>query len=83
MISSIVLKPTKNKNSWFARFENFLEKISGKLLNRIHAAYSPILRIALKRKAVTLVIALAILGSAVFVFSVWGANLSRASMKGT
>ncbi|MEN6423108.1 MAG: CusA/CzcA family heavy metal efflux RND transporter [Smithella sp.] len=72
MISSIVLKPTKNKNSWFARFENFLEKISSKLLNRIHAAYSPILRIALKRKAVTLVIALAILGSAVFVFSRMG-----------
>ena len=72
MISSIVMKPTKNKNSWFARFENFLEKISGKLLNRIHAGYKPVLRIALKRKMVTLVIALAILGSAVFVFTRMG-----------
>lgn len=72
MISSIVMKPTKNKNSWFARFENLLEKISVKILNRIHAAYSPILRIALKRKIITLAIAIAILGSAVFVFTRMG-----------
>jgi cobalt-zinc-cadmium resistance protein CzcA len=72
MISSIVMKPTKNKNSWFARFENLLEKISAKILNRIHAAYNPILRIALKRKIITLAIAIAILGSAVFVFTRMG-----------
>jgi cobalt-zinc-cadmium resistance protein CzcA len=72
MISSIVMKPTINKNSWFSRFENFLEKISGKLLHRIHAAYKPILRIALKRKAVTLVIAVTILISAVFIFTRMG-----------
>ena len=72
MISSIVMKPTKNKNSWFSRFENMLERFSSKLLNRIHAAYSPVLRIALKRKIVTLVIAVTILGSAVFVFTRMG-----------
>ena len=72
MISSIVMKPTKNQNSWFARFENLLEKISGKFLNGIHAAYKPILLLALKRKAVTLVIAISILVSAVFVFTRMG-----------
>ncbi|MFY9153788.1 MAG: CusA/CzcA family heavy metal efflux RND transporter [Prolixibacteraceae bacterium] len=72
MISSIVMKPTKNQNSRFARFENLLERFSSKLLNRIHAAYKPILLLALKRKIVTLVIAISILGSAVFVFTRMG-----------
>ncbi len=72
MISSIIMKPTKNQNNWFARFENLLERFSSKLLNGIHAAYNPILLLALKRKAVTLVIAISILVSAVFVFTRMG-----------
>jgi cobalt-zinc-cadmium resistance protein CzcA len=72
MISSIVMKPTKNKNSWLSRFENLLERFSSKLLNRILAVYKPILNIALKRKIITLVIAISILGSAVFVFTRMG-----------
>lgn len=72
MISSVVMKPTKNKNSWFARIESFLEKISGKLLKGIHTAYDPILRVALKRKISTLFIATALLGSAVLVFTRMG-----------
>lgn len=72
MISSIVMRPLKSKTSWFSRFENFLEKISSKLLNKIHAIYKHVLLLALKRKMTTLVIAIAILGSAVFIFTRMG-----------
>ena len=72
MISSVVMKPTKNKNSWFARFENLLERISNRFLNAIYAAYKPVLFLALKRKISVLFIALLLLGSAVFVFTRMG-----------
>lgn len=72
MISSIVMKPSNSKTSWFARFENFLEKISSKLLNRIHALYKPVLLLALKRKIITLSIAISILVSAAFIFTRMG-----------
>jgi len=72
MISSVVMKPTKNKNSWFARFENLLERISNRFLNAIYAAYKPVLFLALKRKISVLFIALLLLGSAVFIFTRMG-----------
>ena len=72
MISSIVMKPSKSRTNWFSRFENFLEKISSKLLNRIYAVYAPILHIALKRKIITIIIALSVLGSAIFIFTRMG-----------
>lgn len=72
MISSIVMKPTINKNSWLARLENLLERISNRFLNAIYTAYKPILFLALKRKKSVLIIALLLLGSAVFVFTRMG-----------
>jgi cobalt-zinc-cadmium resistance protein CzcA len=72
MISSIVMKPTINKNSWLARLENLLERISNRFLNAIYAAYKPILTLALKRKKSVLIVALLLLGSAVFVFTRMG-----------
>jgi cobalt-zinc-cadmium resistance protein CzcA len=72
MISSIVMKPTINKNSWLARLENLLERISNRFLNAIYTAYKPILTLALKRKKSVLIIALLLLGSAVFVFTRMG-----------
>lgn len=72
MISSIIMKPTENKKSWLNRFEIFLERLSGKLLRKIHGAYKPVLLFALKRKIAILVIAVALLGSSIFIFSRMG-----------
>ena len=72
MISSILLKPRENKNSWFSRFEKLLENISSRLLNGMHTGYLPILQLALKQKITTLFIALAILVSAIFIFTRMG-----------
>lgn len=45
MISSLVMKPSVNKNGWFARFEQALEKLSNKLIGALQRVYNPLLEL--------------------------------------
>ncbi len=72
MISSLVMKPTKNKKSWFAKIETGLEKISARLISGIQRLYDPLLQISLKHKLTVLGIAILIFASSIFVFSRMG-----------
>jgi len=72
MISSLLMKPTKNKKLWFSKIETFLEKISALLIKSIQRLYDPLLRISLKHKLIVLGIAVLIFISSIFVFSHMG-----------
>ena len=72
MISSLVMKPTKNKKSWFSKLETGLEKLSAKLIRGIQWMYDPLLQISLKHKLTVLGIAVLIFVSSIFVFSRMG-----------
>ncbi len=72
MISSLVMKPTENKKSLFARLETSLEKVSRRLISAIQRVYDPLLRISLKHKLTVLGLAVLFFVSALFVFSRMG-----------
>ena len=74
MMSSIFLKPAKNQNSWFAKFENKMDRISDKIMDVLNRAYLPILNFALRFRAGVVIGAVALLLIAGFVFSNMGAE---------
>src|SRR5574344_1373634 len=43
MISSLLMRPSLNPNSLFARLEHWFESFSMKIMNKIHALYEPLL----------------------------------------
>ncbi|MFC4097464.1 CusA/CzcA family heavy metal efflux RND transporter [Euzebyella saccharophila] len=74
MMSSLFLKPAKNQNSWFAKFENRMDRISDKIMDVLNRAYLPILNFALRFRAGVVIGAVALLFIAGFVFSSMGAE---------
>jgi len=72
MISAMFLKPTKNQNSWFAKFENKIDRFSDKIMSGLNRAYVPLLNFALRFRAAVVIGAVALLLIAGFIFSTLG-----------
>lgn len=74
VMSSLFLKPAKNQNSWFAKFENKIDRISNKIMGVLNRAYLPILNFALRFKAGVIIGAVALFLIAGIIFSNMGAE---------
>ena len=74
MMSSLFLKPAKNQNSWFAKFENKTDRISDKIMSVLNRAYVPILNFALRFKSGVIIGSVLIFMIAGYVFSNMGAE---------
>jgi cobalt-zinc-cadmium resistance protein CzcA len=72
MISALFLKPAKNRNNWFAKFENKIDRFSDKIMSGLNRAYVPLLNFALRFKAAVISSAVALLLIASFVFNTMG-----------
>ncbi|AYN67184.1 CusA/CzcA family heavy metal efflux RND transporter [Muricauda sp. 334s03] len=72
MISSMFLKPAKNQNSWFAKFENKIDRFSDKIMSGLNKAYVPFLNFALRFRAGVVIVAVGLLLIAGFIFSNMG-----------
>ncbi len=72
MMSALFMKPIQNKKNWFGRFERWLERVSDKIIGGIHKAYLPLLKSALRFKAIVIIVAIVLLGAAGFTFSRMG-----------
>ncbi|MTI22961.1 CusA/CzcA family heavy metal efflux RND transporter, partial [Fulvivirga sp. RKSG066] len=72
MMSALFMKPIQNKKNWFGSFERWLEKVSDKIISGIQYAYLPLLKSALRFKAVVIMVAIVLLGLAGFIFSRMG-----------
>ncbi|SFW26967.1 cobalt-zinc-cadmium resistance protein CzcA [Sinomicrobium oceani] len=72
MMSALFMKPIQNKKNWFGRFERWLEKVSDKIIGGIHNAYLPLLKGALRFKAIVIIVAIILLGIAGYTFSRMG-----------
>ncbi|MEQ8360179.1 MAG: CusA/CzcA family heavy metal efflux RND transporter [Cytophagales bacterium] len=72
MMSALFMKPIQNKKNWFGKFERWLEKVSDKIIGGIHKAYLPLLKSALRFKAIVIIVAIVLLGVAGFTFSRMG-----------
>ncbi|MBD1260757.1 CusA/CzcA family heavy metal efflux RND transporter [Maribacter polysiphoniae] len=72
MISSMFLKPAKNQNSWFAKFENKIDRFSDKIMSGLNTAYVPLLNFALRFRAGVVIGAVGLLLIAGFIFSNMG-----------
>ncbi|RTE54112.1 CusA/CzcA family heavy metal efflux RND transporter [Arenibacter aquaticus] len=72
MMSALFMKPVKNKNNWFGKFESWLEKISDNIIGGIQKAYLPLLKGALKVKSLVVGAAVVLLLVSGFVFSRMG-----------
>jgi len=70
---SLFMKPTSQKNrTWFTNIEDWLTRISDKMMSKIFKAYKPIIKGALKFRKTVVAIALILLVIAGFVFSKMG-----------
>ncbi|SHM88968.1 cobalt-zinc-cadmium resistance protein CzcA [Cyclobacterium lianum] len=72
MMSALFMKPIQNKKNWFGRFERWLERVSDKIIGGIQKAYLPLLKSALRFKAIVIIVAIVLLGTAGFIFSRMG-----------
>ncbi|AWW29474.1 CusA/CzcA family heavy metal efflux RND transporter [Echinicola strongylocentroti] len=72
MMSALFMKPIQNKKNWFGRFERWLERVSDKIIGSIQKVYLPLLKGALRFKAIVIIVAIVLLGAAGFVFSRMG-----------
>ncbi|MHB1105330.1 MAG: CusA/CzcA family heavy metal efflux RND transporter, partial [Lutibacter sp.] len=72
MISALFLKPAKNQNSRFAKFENGIDRFSDKIMAGLNNAYKPLLNFALRFKAGVVIGAVSLLLIAGFIFSNMG-----------
>ena len=72
MMSALFMKPVQNKKNWFGRFERWLEKVSDKIIDGIQLVYLPLLKGALRFKAIVIIVAIVLLGVAGFIFSRMG-----------
>ena len=72
MISAVVMKPTFNKRSLFAKIETGLEKISSGLIKKIQGVYDPVLRLSLKNRLSVLAIAVLLFAGSLYLFSRMG-----------
>lgn len=72
MMSALLMKPVQNRKNWFGRFERSLEHVSDKLIGGINRLYLPLLKSALRFKAIVIIAALVLLVLAGFTFSRMG-----------
>ncbi len=72
MISALFLKPSKNQNGWFAKFENSIDRFSDKIMAALNKAYKPLLSFALRFKAGVVIGAVTLLVIAGYIFSNMG-----------
>ncbi|HAD96164.1 MAG TPA: CusA/CzcA family heavy metal efflux RND transporter [Cryomorphaceae bacterium] len=72
MMSALFMKPVENKDNWFGKFERWLEKVSDKIIGGIQKAYLPLLKGALRLKALVLILGVVLLIVAGFIFSRMG-----------
>ncbi|WP_236980047.1 CusA/CzcA family heavy metal efflux RND transporter [Membranihabitans maritimus] len=72
MMSALMMKPIRNKKNWFGKFERSLEKISNKIISALQYIYLPLLRGALRFKALVIIVAIVLLGIAGYTFSRMG-----------
>ena len=72
MVSALFLKPAKNPDHWFAKFENKIDRFSDKIMAGLNKAYKPLLSFALRFKAGIVLGAVALLAIAGFIFSTMG-----------
>ncbi|MBB6328469.1 cobalt-zinc-cadmium resistance protein CzcA [Algoriphagus iocasae] len=72
MMSALFMKPVQNKKNWFGRFERWLEKVSDKIIDGIQWVYLPLLKGALRFKAIVITVAIVLLVAAGFIFSRMG-----------
>ncbi|RKS55628.1 cobalt-zinc-cadmium resistance protein CzcA [Gillisia mitskevichiae] len=72
MISALFLKPARNPDSWFAKFENKIDRFSDRIMAGLNKVYRPLLSFALRFKAGVIISAVALLLIAGFIFSNMG-----------
>jgi heavy metal efflux system protein len=72
MMSALFLKPTQNKKSWSGRFGTWIESGGEKIVSGFHRAYLPLLKSALRHKAIVMIVTIMLLGAAGFTFSRMG-----------
>ncbi|MEQ9465759.1 MAG: efflux RND transporter permease subunit, partial [Ekhidna sp.] len=72
MMSALLMKPVQNKKNWFGRFERSLERVSDKLIGGLQRVYLPVLKSALRFKAMVIMVAILLLAIAGFTFSRMG-----------
>ncbi|PWH82909.1 CusA/CzcA family heavy metal efflux RND transporter [Brumimicrobium oceani] len=72
MMSALFMRPVQNKNSWYAKFEDKLERFSNGIIGGINKVYHPVLEAAMKFRLAVIAIALVILGMTFFTFSRMG-----------
>jgi cobalt-zinc-cadmium resistance protein CzcA len=72
MISALFLRPSKNQDGWFAKFENKIDRFSDRIMGGLNKAYKPVLTFALRFKAGVIIGAVALLLIAGFIFSNMG-----------
>ena len=72
MVSALFLKPIKNQEHWFARFENAIDRFSDRIISGLNRVYRPVLSFALRFKAGIVMGAVALLLIAGFIFSNMG-----------
>nr|WP_299204637.1 CusA/CzcA family heavy metal efflux RND transporter [uncultured Brumimicrobium sp.] len=72
MMSALFMRPMRNKNNWYAKFESKLERFSNGIIGGINKVYHPILEAAMKFKLAVIGVAVLILGLTIFTFSRMG-----------
>lgn len=72
MISALFLRPSKNQDGWFAKFENKIDRFSDRIMGGLNKAYKPLLSFSLRFKAGVVIGAVALLLIAGFIFSNMG-----------
>ena len=72
MMSALFMKPVQNKKNWFGKFERGLEKVSDKIIGGLQRIYLPLLKGALRFRALVVIVAIVLLGLAGYTFSRMG-----------
>ena len=73
VMASLFLKPTpQNKRNWFSKLEDWLTKISDKMMTGIFNTYKPLINGALKFKRTVLTVAVFLFIASIFVFTRMG-----------
>jgi cobalt-zinc-cadmium resistance protein CzcA len=72
MVSALFLKPSKNQNGWFTKFENSIDRFSDRIMAALNKAYKPLLSFALRFKTGVIVSAVVLLMISSYIFSNMG-----------
>ena len=72
MMSALFLKPAKNKDSWSEKLGKRLEKSGDRIVSGFYNAYRPLLKSALRHKAIVIIVAISLFGTSGFLFSRMG-----------